>query len=88
MKPEVMRQRAIYGGLSPRVFGEQIGMSAEGVYDLIRGGWFGWTKDQYGNRIPECQDTRKPGSGHAQYKIHPSAVGRWFAERAVTGTAA
>jgi hypothetical protein len=87
VRAEVLRQRAIYNGLTPRVFGEQTGQSTESVYGLIHGGWFGWTKDMYGNPIPECQDTRQVGAKHAQYRIHTTAVARWFAERAVTKAA-
>jgi len=78
-------ERALYNGLSPAAFAAEIGASASLVYDLIAAGWFDWTKDDGGRKVPECQDVRRPGSGKPQYRIHTNAVARWFTERAVTG---
>lgn len=87
-KQDVQRERARYNGLSPAAFGEIVGLSADSVVRMIEDGWFRWTKDEAGNRVPECLDTRRAGAKRAAYRIHRSAVDRWFAERAVTGKAA
>lgn len=79
------QERALYRGLSPAEFAEQIGGSADLVYRLIESGWFGWTKDEAGRKVPECQDVRRPGGKKPRYKIHRNAVPRWFTERAVGG---
>lgn len=79
------QERALYTGLSPADFAAEIGASADLVYELIGSGWFGWTKDDAGRRVPECQDTRRPGGRKPHYRIHRNAVQRWFTERAVTG---
>lgn len=78
------QERARYNGMTPREFGEAIGRSSEFVYDLIRGGWFGWTKNERGTAVPECMDVRARGAERPQYIIHASAASRWYRERAVT----
>jgi hypothetical protein len=79
------QERALYNGLSPAAFAAEIGASVDLVYDLIGQGWFTWTKDDAGRKVPECQDTRRPGGRKPHYRIHRNAVPRWFTERAVTG---
>lgn len=74
------RHAYAYNGLSPREFGERTGQSAAQVMELIHGGWFEWTEDEQ----PECLDISKEGSKLPTYKIHPSAVKRFFRERAAT----
>lgn len=77
------QERARYTGLSPQEFGDAVGVSTERVYQAIDDRWFGWTRDSYGRRVPECQDVRKLGGKRAEYRIHSNAVARWFEEHAV-----
>jgi hypothetical protein len=82
------QERARYTGMRPSEFGDAVGVSAETVYQLIADGWFCWMRDEHGRSVPECQDTRRMGAKLPQYRIHRSAVTRWFAERAVVKGAA
>ena len=79
------QESARYNGLTPRQFGERVGLSEDAVRQLIRDEWFRWTEEpgQKG-ATPECTDVRKVGGQRPEYRIKPSAVTRWFAERAVT----
>lgn len=82
------QERALYQGLSTSQFAEEIDASDEVVYALVGNGWFGWTRDAAGRRVPECMDVRKPGAPRPHYRFHKSAVARFMAERAVVGQAA
>lgn len=70
-----------YGGISPREFGERTGQSPQQVRELIEVGWFGWTADG----LPECLDVASPKAKQPTYRIHASAVQRYYRERAATG---
>lgn len=76
------QERARYQWLTPRQFGERVGMGEDKVRELIRAGWFGVQ-----DGTPECIDTRLPGRPSPEYRVHPDAVGRFFRERAVTEAA-
>lgn len=71
-----------YNGISPAEFGKRTGQSAEQVRALITAGWFEWTKDGK----PECLDVSGVGSKNHRYKIHVSAVERFYKDRAVSST--
>lgn len=78
-----------FNGLTPRQFGERIGLSEDAVRGLIRDGWFAWTTEEGAREAtPECTDNRCVGGQRPEYRIKPSAVRRWFKERAATGEAA
>lgn len=68
-----------YNGLSPAEFGERTGQSAEQVHKLIAAGWFRWTTE---DGKPGCLDIRDAGAKQPTYRIHPSAVERYYRERA------
>lgn len=73
-----------YNGITPREFGERTGQSAAQVRELIGCGWFAFTEDG----TPECLDVSSPGTKQRTYKIHPSAVQRFYKERGVSGRSA
>lgn len=77
---EAQRSQYKYNGLTPREFGERIGLSEDAVRGMIADGWFRWTEGR-----PECLDVRKVGGQRPEYRILPSAVDRYFEERAVCG---
>jgi hypothetical protein len=80
------QERMRYQGLSPRAFGEAVGLSEGSVREMIEVGWFRWTADVAGQKkTPECMDVRKPGGQRAEYRIKASAVDRYHRERAVCG---
>ena len=81
------QERARYNGLSPAAFADAVGVDVDRVYAAIGEGWFRWTKDAAGRQVPECQDVRKKDGKRAAYKIHPTAVARWFEDHAVVGAA-
>jgi hypothetical protein len=74
--------RARYGWLSPRDFGDRVGLSESSVREqLIGGGWFRLLT----GGVPECMDVRKPGAKNPEYRIHPKALERYYRERAIVG---
>ena len=73
-----------YTGLSTGEFAERTGQSVQQVRALIASGWFAWTADG----LPECLDVSNPGSRQPTWKIHTSAVKRFYQERAAPRNAA
>lgn len=72
-----------YNGLTPREFGERVSLSDDAVRAMIDAGWFGWNDEL---KVPECMDV---GSGQRpEYRIHESAVPRFYQERMVRGKVA
>jgi hypothetical protein len=66
-------ERARFTWLTPKAFGERLGVSDQHVRDLIAKGWFG---------KGECIDVSLPGAKVKRYHIAPAALDRFLRERA------
>lgn len=73
----VEQERARYTWMTPRQFGEAIGVGEEHVRDLIRDGVFPADADP-----PEVLDVRRPGSRRPEYRLSAEALARFYRERA------
>jgi hypothetical protein len=77
-----------YKGLTTGEFAERTGQSPQQVRDMISSGWFGWMETEDGS-VPECLDVSSPGSKVPSWRIHPTALQRYYQQRAAPkGTAA
>jgi hypothetical protein len=68
-----------YNGLTTAQFAAATSQSPAQVREMIGAGWFGLTAEG----IPECLDISAPGSKQRTYRIHQSAVNRFYQERAI-----
>lgn len=72
------QEKARFSWLSTAEFGERCGgITSESVCLMIADGWFGLTPDG----IPECLNVGKVGAKRSEWRIHPSAVERFYRER-------
>lgn len=78
MRTRKLQSQYDYNGLTTGEFGARTGQSAEQVRELIDSGWFKWTEDG----MPECLDISAPNAKRPTYRIHVSAVKRYYQQRA------
>lgn len=70
-------ERARFNWLTTRAFADAIGVEREQVLALIHGDWF-----RHDGPVPECLNVALPSAKRPEYRIHPSAVTRFYRERA------
>lgn len=73
----VRYERARYTWMTTGEFAAAIGATDEHVRQLIESGWF--RRDLM---PPECLDVRGVEAKIAEYRIHPTALQRYYRERA------
>lgn len=74
-----LAERARFSWLTTGEFAEQCGgVDADTVSEWRKAGWFRTTPDG----IPECLNVASDPNGRPDYRFHPSAVARFYRERA------
>lgn len=73
----VQQERARFSWLSPREFGEAIGVTDQQVRELIAEGWF-----RTDGKVPECINVALPSAKAPRWHISPAALDRFLRERA------